>query len=450
MAIGTSVVPTGVERVVGPDELFFSTTDQRGVIRTGNSVFVRISRFSLEELTGAPHSIVRHPDMPAGAYRLMWDRLLAGRPMGAYVQNLAKDGSHYWVFATVTPMPAEGFLSVRMAPRGPLFDAARSVYAEVVAAEREMARQGMNRAEVAGFGADRIEEHLRRLGLATYDAFLLEALPSEFAVREHLVASSYARSWAAGRIRDVLTGAGFLEGMLADLVERLDGYRTLSERLVEASARVLDMARRLDHAVSVAQRASNAVADTAPVLLNVANVMATPMHTAVAALEQLVPHLGLLREDVAHLRFRIALAGLHNDMVGAFAAEVADGAAPATSLDEVPLLCDALHDGVVDMSRTAQLVNNQLRQVSALVGEASARLDDFRRFLGEWRNLVVRHRAGATLSGLMGPIENEISGCQHGMELLRGLGGDFVSAAVPLDPESLEGQVARIRASAAA
>src|SRR5450755_433723 len=123
MTASASVVPTGRERVIGPDELFFSTTDGRGIIRAGNSVFVRVSRYSLGELTGSPHSLVRHPDMPAGAYRLMWDRLLAGRPMGAYVKNLAKDGSHYWVFATVTPL-GDGFLSVRMAPRTALQAAA--------------------------------------------------------------------------------------------------------------------------------------------------------------------------------------------------------------------------------------------------------------------------------------------------------------------------------------
>src|SRR5664279_2239091 len=96
MTVSASVVPTGEEGLIGQDELFFSTTDRRGVIRAGNSVFVRVSHYSLEELIGSPHSLVRHPDMPAGAYRLMWDRLLAGRPMGAYVKNLAKDGSHYW------------------------------------------------------------------------------------------------------------------------------------------------------------------------------------------------------------------------------------------------------------------------------------------------------------------------------------------------------------------
>jgi PAS domain-containing protein len=145
-------VPSGVEQFIEADELFFSTTDRRGLIRSGNSVFVRVSRFPLDELVGAPHNIVRHPDMPAGVFRLMWDRLLAGRPAGAYVRNMARDGSAYWVFATMTPL-GDGFLSVRLAPRAELFRAVRQVYKLVAEAEREAAaRPGTDRREVARIG----------------------------------------------------------------------------------------------------------------------------------------------------------------------------------------------------------------------------------------------------------------------------------------------------------
>src|SRR5690606_34204363 len=83
-------VLNGVEQKVGADELFFSTTDRQGRIRSGNSVFARISQFSIEELVGSPHNIVRHPEMPAGVFRLIWDRLYADRPVGTYVKNLAR------------------------------------------------------------------------------------------------------------------------------------------------------------------------------------------------------------------------------------------------------------------------------------------------------------------------------------------------------------------------
>lgn len=450
MAVGVKAAPTGVERLVAPDELFFSTTDRRGVIRTGNSVFARIARYPLEELTGQPHSLVRHPDMPAGAYRLMWDRLLAGRPMGAYVQNLAKDGSHYWVFATVTPL-GDGFLSVRMAPRSALFDPARRIYPLVRAVERNHAEHDhLDRRAVAELGAAHLEEHLRALGFETYDDFILEALPAEIAARAHLVSSSYLRPWVRGPIGEVLSGAVALDGMLDTQVQRLEAYRVLASRLLDAAARVLDMSRRLDHAVAQAIRASETVVDSTPVLLNVARVMAQPMHAAVTTLEDLAPRLRALRGDVGALRFRIALASLHNDMVAAFAAEVADGDAPPSALDEVPLLCDALHEGVVDMTEAAARVNRELQEVAELVALAGERLDQFRRFLGQWRILVLRHRAGTALGHLLRPVDDEIAAGHGGIDLLRSLGQECRAATLPIEPAALEAQVTRIRAASAA
>jgi hypothetical protein len=64
--------PTGASHEVAPTEMFFSTTDQRGVITDANSVFVRLSRYPLPSLLNAPHSIIRHPDMPGGAFEVMW------------------------------------------------------------------------------------------------------------------------------------------------------------------------------------------------------------------------------------------------------------------------------------------------------------------------------------------------------------------------------------------
>lgn len=448
MSLTTLTMPEGTEQVIGSDELFFSTTDRRGLIRSGNSVFVRTSRFSLDELTGAPHNIVRHPEMPAGVFRMMWDRLLAGRPAGAYVRNLAKDGSHYWVFATMTPL-AQGFLSVRMSPRSELFGEVKRMYRQVADAERQAAgHPAANRRDVAAAGAERLGHLLDGLGFGSHDDFLAEALSAEVAARGRLASAVYARPLARGPIAEVLTGAGALEELLADLVERLEGYRLLSDRLVRSSTRMLDVARRLDRAVAAAQSASEMVAGTAPVLRNVARVMAAPTRTAVAALERLVSGLAALRSDVTDLRFRIALASLHNDMVAAFAAEVVDGVAPSTSLDEVPLLCDAVHENVREMSARGRQVNETLREFVSGVAEAGERLAEFSRFLAQWRILVVRHRVDDVLGDLVQPVDEEFAACWEGMDMLRALGRQFEASAAPFDIRSLEAQVARIRAGA--
>ena len=98
-----SVAPTGRESPMGEEELIVSKTDPKGRITYANDVFVRVSHFTLEELIGAPHSIVRHPDMPRSVFKLLWDTIEAKQEIFAYVLNMAKNGDYYWVLAHVTP-----------------------------------------------------------------------------------------------------------------------------------------------------------------------------------------------------------------------------------------------------------------------------------------------------------------------------------------------------------
>ncbi|MGW5107537.1 PAS domain S-box protein [Nocardia sp. NPDC004123] len=137
---------------MGPTELFFSTTDRHGVIRLGNSVFARVSGYAPDELAGAPHNIVRHPDMPAGVFELAWERLLSGRPVGAFVQNQDRDGSRYWVFATMSSL-CDGYLSVRIASRSGFSELIEPVYAHARAIEDRARQTGAGRLGRAVSGA---------------------------------------------------------------------------------------------------------------------------------------------------------------------------------------------------------------------------------------------------------------------------------------------------------
>lgn len=98
-----TVRPTGIESVLGEEELIVSKTDLKGRITYANDVFVRMGKYPYSELMGEPHSMIRHPDMPRCIFKLLWDTLQSGQEIFAYVVNLAKDGSHYWVLAHVTP-----------------------------------------------------------------------------------------------------------------------------------------------------------------------------------------------------------------------------------------------------------------------------------------------------------------------------------------------------------
>jgi PAS domain S-box-containing protein len=72
-------------------------TDLKGMIEYANQDFIDISGYSLEELVNHPHNIVRHPDMPAVIFKLMWKRIQLSQDIFAIVKNRAKNGDYYWV-----------------------------------------------------------------------------------------------------------------------------------------------------------------------------------------------------------------------------------------------------------------------------------------------------------------------------------------------------------------
>ena len=116
----TNMPVTNVEQVMRDGEFIVSRADARGLITYVNPYFLEISGFSESELIGAPHNIIRHPDMPAEAFKDLWDTLQAGKPWTGYVKNRCKNGDHYWVLANATPIwengQLAGYLSVRGKP----------------------------------------------------------------------------------------------------------------------------------------------------------------------------------------------------------------------------------------------------------------------------------------------------------------------------------------------
>ncbi len=89
-------------------QLLITRTDTKGRITYANAAFVEVSGFSHEELIGAPHNLVRHPDMPQEAFADLWHTLKRGDTWQGAVKNRRKNGDHYWVHATVTPILEDG------------------------------------------------------------------------------------------------------------------------------------------------------------------------------------------------------------------------------------------------------------------------------------------------------------------------------------------------------
>ncbi|MGD9655201.1 MAG: PAS domain-containing protein [Sulfuricurvum sp.] len=90
------------------EEYFFdgraivSETDLKGNITFANRKFCEISGYSIDELIGEPHNIIRHPDMPKTAFAQMWKTIQSGTLWHGLVKNLRKDGRYYWVDTEVS------------------------------------------------------------------------------------------------------------------------------------------------------------------------------------------------------------------------------------------------------------------------------------------------------------------------------------------------------------
>jgi len=95
--------PIDNEILLKPVDIVVSKSDEEGNIEYANPIFYKLSGYNKRELTFAPHSILRHPDMPKVVFKLLWDELKKGNEVNAFVKNLTKDGSFYWVLAYVRP-----------------------------------------------------------------------------------------------------------------------------------------------------------------------------------------------------------------------------------------------------------------------------------------------------------------------------------------------------------
>ena len=123
---------TNQEVLMKKGALLITRTDLKGVITYANDEFVAISGFSRDEIIGAEHNIVRHPDMPPAAFEDLWLNLKALRPWNGIVKNRTKSGDYYWVDANAMPVFKNGkvheYLSVRRMPSRDKIEQAEQLY----------------------------------------------------------------------------------------------------------------------------------------------------------------------------------------------------------------------------------------------------------------------------------------------------------------------------------
>lgn len=286
------------------NELFFSTTDRKGLIQSCNGVFLRVADFPPEELIGSPHNIVRHQHMPRCVFKLLWDYLLGGKEIGAYVKNRARTGEYYWVFALATPIE-DGFLSVRLKPTSDLFAAVPGVYDELLKVELSHGsdwRSGMQASE------QRLGEILNSLGFSSYDGFMNEAFKVEMQARERQLAATGSGAEESGKANELDCRAVFakvetLDSFQGLLREKKDFFDTAVQKLALLSINLAVMAAQIGKAGRTLAVVADEVARISTLVTQEAKTF-TENHRALAgALETatLSVSLALLQDEMASL-----------------------------------------------------------------------------------------------------------------------------------------------------
>lgn len=121
-----------IETELSKDIIIVTETNEKGIIEFANEDFCKIAGYTLVELVGNPHNMVRHEDMPKWAFEDLWNTIKSGKMWKGIVKNRTKDGGYYWVKAHVYPSKhSDGtprYISVRIKPTIDEIEKAISLY----------------------------------------------------------------------------------------------------------------------------------------------------------------------------------------------------------------------------------------------------------------------------------------------------------------------------------
>ena len=387
----------GNERRFGAEDLFFSTTDTKGVIRRTNRVFDSLSRYSSEELVGSPHNIIRHDDMPAGAFKLMWDELGQGRSSCVYVLNRAKDGLDYWVFATIAPL-ADGYLSVRVRPTNFFNDTATTeIYTRVRAAERAYAEEGHGRREVAEHGAALLTEELAKLQYHDLHNFARAALPRELALLVVEGVRVPPRAESDNPMSAVLQAVAAIERDTDELIYQLGEYQELINGLGSWAGGVRSVIDRADRVGSLMGEVTSPDAESS--VPTVSERVKERGAQAVEVLGQLNSSLVALYEAASEVRFRSSMMRLHTLMAGIFAAAVLDGQ-EGESGDAIGDLAEAMLSDLEELVPSCQEAANLAERLEGDLRTVVSNLDRVKRPFQRWIRALQDEGAQALVEGV--------------------------------------------------
>jgi len=129
------------EKILNQDDFIVSKTDTKGKIIYCNEIFTKMAGYPAASLIGANHNIIRHPEMPKIAFKILWEKIQAKKEFFGFVKNLCADGGYYWVLAYITAdLDLNGnitsYTSVRRKPPQSAINIIIPLYKQLLDAER--------------------------------------------------------------------------------------------------------------------------------------------------------------------------------------------------------------------------------------------------------------------------------------------------------------------------
>lgn len=328
--------------------------------------------------------------MPAGAFKLVWDSLLAGSPTCAYVTNLASDGSAYRAFATIMPV-AGGYLSVRSRPcHAESIAALDELYATVREHELASRADGASAALVAAEGAAMIEDALAAIGFGSWNEWALNMLPLEVDVRSQHVAGlplGHRQHFA-----DALSAASDIEQLLSKISTELETFQQRAQLLDERLGQASRIVKTLDSELVSATSVATSLADRVPLLENATPALraqCTRLGESLGRLDEQVHALSLNR---AQLRFRVAMSRLQSELVGRYVLAVDAGEEDKRQAGTAArLLTTALELSLGTLSTDLKHNVEMAAAMSSEINDARGAFKRSQQLVTNWRGIIDRN-----------------------------------------------------------
>lgn len=269
-----------------------SVTDTNSLIVDCNDAFVEVSGFTKDDLIGQPHNMVRHPEMPAEAFKVMWEHLKAGKPWMGLVKNRCKNGDYYWVDAYVTPISENGrivgYESVRSCPDRRDVERAEAFYKKLNSKQNIQTSQSLLSLEITLlllsimictglfiYGLERVSEILLVFAVLTYALRTSGTKKRMLNELNRMLESSFSHELAVQTYTDSKGDLGRLQVAIKSQKAHLS---TVVTRIENAASRV---ATESENGVKLSQETSGFIQNQQSETIQVATAM-NEMTTTIA------------------------------------------------------------------------------------------------------------------------------------------------------------------------